>query len=80
MREDMERYSKEDRERYSKQVTLIPSFFRVTWDVVTVGRLIGSFVLGSALALAIWEAIGFGGGELHMSFYLFWRTLIGIGS
>jgi hypothetical protein len=78
--EDMARYSNEDTERYSKQVTLIPSFLRQKWDVVSLGRLIGSFVLGSAVVLAFWQAIGFSGGELQMSFFLFWNTLIGIGS
>ena len=78
--EDMARYSNEDTERYSKQVTLIPSFLRQKWDVVSLGRLIGSFVLGSAVVLALWQAIGFSGGELQMSFFLFWNTLVGIGS
>jgi hypothetical protein len=78
--EDMERHSSEDIEQYSKQVTLIPSFFREKWDIVTLGRLIGSFVLGSAVVLALWQGIGFSGGELQMSFFLFWNTLIGIGS
>ena len=76
----MARYSNEDTERYSKQVTLIPSFLRQKWDVVSLGRLIGSFVLGSAVVLALWQAIGFSGGELQMSFFLFWNTLVGIGS
>lgn len=76
----MERYSKENIEPYSQQATLTPSFLRRPWDVVTVGRLIGSFVLGSAVALGIWEAILFGGGDLPESFYGFWRTFIDIGS
>jgi hypothetical protein len=75
----MARYSNEDTERYSKQVILIPSFLRQKWDVVSVGRLIGSFVLGSSLPLAIWEAILFGGGELPVIFYTIFRTSIGIG-
>jgi hypothetical protein len=75
----MERYNNKDREPYSNQATLTPSFLRGPWDIVTVGRVIGSFVLGSAVVLAIWEVILFGGGDLPVSFYSFWRTFIDIG-
>jgi hypothetical protein len=67
-------------EQNSSKTTLVPSFFKQPWDVVTMGRLAGAIVIVSALGLAIWDMALFQREELQYRIYAYWRTIIQIGA
>ena len=69
--------------RGSADVTIIPSFLKRPWDVVTLGRWAGVFVLASAFILGAWEAFGFyldGMTPFQSRILFFWTTLVSRGS
>ena len=64
-----------------REESLTPSFFKGPWDVVTLGRWAGVFVLLSALVLAIWDIlIPSGPPEPYLQVRIFMWTLAQIGS
>jgi hypothetical protein len=68
-------------ERERREEPLTPSFFKGPWNIVTLGRWAGVFVLASALALAIWDIlISPVPPDLHLQVRIFMWTLVQIGS